>query len=122
VSRRSGDGVTEPDGDRGDVDGAAVDVVAFVEAGCDCAVAAQLVDGSFDDVPQAVGVDVVGDGPAAGAAASFAVAGLVSRFRDDGLDAASAQVRADAAAGVGLVGQDAAGARAGAPRAAAGDP
>jgi hypothetical protein len=38
--------VTEPDPDRGDVDGAAVDELSLVAAGRDCSGLAELVDGA----------------------------------------------------------------------------
>ena len=69
------DGVSEPDSDGGDVDGAAEDVVAFVVAGGDGAVLAELVDGPFHDV--ALPVDVGGRTPVAGRRAPVGLRRLI---------------------------------------------
>ena len=69
------DGVAEPDDDGGDGDGASVDVVAFVVAGGDGAVCAELVDCSFDGV--AVAVMHLVEGGGSSAAGALAVAGGV---------------------------------------------
>jgi hypothetical protein len=50
VSCGSRNGVSEPDPDRGEVDGSAEDVVAFVIAGGYRAVGFEFVDGAFDGV------------------------------------------------------------------------
>ena len=100
------DGVSEPDPDRGDVDGSAPDEVAFVVAGGDGAVLAELAEGTFDGVALLVSGGVEGGWAAARAAAADPVAGLVGGFRDGGLDAALAQVDADRGGGVRLVAQD----------------
>jgi hypothetical protein len=111
--------VAEPDSDRGDVDGAGVDVFAFVVAGGDGAGLAEFVDGAFDDVAVLVGLGVeVGSPTWAGR-----VAGELVGLQGDGrLDAASAQAGADRGVGVGLVGQDTVGSGAGTSTAAARDP
>ena len=121
MSRRSWDGVAEPDPDRGDVDGSAVDEVALVVAGGDGPVLAEPVEGPLDGVALLVGHGVEGGRAAAPAAAPEAVADLVGGLGDGGLDAASPQVGADRPAGVGLVGQDPAGPGPGPSRAAARD-
>ena len=56
-----------------------------------------VVEASLDDVAAAVVDFVVADRSAAAVAAPFPVAGLVRRFRDDGDDAALAQIGADRA-------------------------
>jgi|SRR6516225_416277 len=97
------DGVAEPDSDGGDVDSAAPDVVALVEPGGHGAVLAEAADGALDGVALFVGGRVEGRWPAAVAAASAPVGGLVGGFGDGGLAAAAAQVRPGGGAGVGLV-------------------
>src|SRR6266508_4961697 len=98
-------GVAEPDPDRGDIDGSAVDVVAFVGAHGHGSVAPELVDGSLDRVAVAVGHRVELRPPAALAAAPGAVGDVVRWFGNGGLDAASPQVSADLLVRVSLVGQ-----------------
>src|ERR1700674_2885062 len=98
------DGVAEPDPDRGDVDGAAVDEVALVVPGGDRPVLAKPAEGALDGVALLVGDGVARGRPSAPAAAPEAVADLVGGFGDGGLDAAPPQVSADRPAGVGLVG------------------
>jgi len=84
------DRVSEPDPDRGDVEGALVDVLAFVVAGGHGPGDPQLVDRPLDDVAPLVGLGVEGRGSAAAAAAS-GQAGLGSGgFGDGGLDPAPA--------------------------------
>src|SRR5215213_2735224 len=109
LSRGSSDGVAEPDPDRGEVDGSAECVVAFVVAGGHRPVGFELVDGAFDDVALLVGFAVEHRWPPALAAAAEPVLLLVGGFGDGGLDPASAQVGADPAAGVGLIAQHPAG-------------
>jgi hypothetical protein len=70
----------EPDLDRGDVDGAAVDVVAFVVAGGHGSVALELVDAAFDGVALFVALGVEFGWPPAVAAAVAPVVLLVGRF------------------------------------------
>ena len=65
MSRRSWDGVAEPDPDRGDVDGSAPDEVAFVVPGGHGTVLAELAEGPLDDVALLVGGGVEGGRPAA---------------------------------------------------------
>ena len=98
--------VAEPDHDAGHGEGAPVDVVTFVVAGGHGAVAAELVDGSFDGVAVSV-ADLVESGWSATAGA-LALAGgeLVVFDRDDGGDLAFGQMGTDRLGGVGLVGQD----------------
>ena len=100
------DGISEPDPDRGDVDGSAPDEVAFAVSGGDGAVLAELAEGTFDGVALLVGDGVEGGWPAARAAAPPPVAGLIGGFGDGGRDAALAPMSADRAAGAGLVTQD----------------
>src|SRR3954453_20111659 len=109
LSRGSSDGVAEPDPDRGEVDGSAECVVAFVVSGGHRPVGLELVDGAFDDVALLVDLAVEPGGPPARAAPAQPVVLLVRGFGDGGLDPASAQVGADRAAGVGLVAQHSAG-------------
>jgi hypothetical protein len=54
------DWVTEPDPDRGNVDGALIRLLAFVVAGGDGAVDLKLVDAALDDVAVLVLVAVEG--------------------------------------------------------------
>jgi len=99
------DGVSEPDPDRGDVDGSAPDEVAFVVAGGEGAVLAELAEGTLDGVALLINVGVEGGWAAARAPAAEPVAGLICGFGDGGLDAALAQVGSDRGAGVGLIAQ-----------------
>jgi len=92
VSRRSWDGVAEPDADRGDVDGAAPNKVAFVELGGDGPVLAELADGPFDGVALLVDGRVEGRWSAALAAPAGASWRPGQRARQCCLDAAPAQV------------------------------
>ena len=85
-------GVSQPDPDRGDVDGALVDVFAFVVAGGYGAGAAQLVDRPLDDVALLVGLGVEGRGPPAPAAFGGPVRELVTGLGDGGLDASLARI------------------------------
>jgi hypothetical protein len=100
------DGVSEPDPDRGDIDGSAPDEVAFVIPGGDGTVLAELAEGTLDGVALLVGGRVEGGWPAGRAAAAEPVTGLICGLGDGGLDAAPAQVEADRAAGVGLIAQN----------------
>src|SRR3954454_15660589 len=109
LSRGSSDGVAEPDPDRGEVDGSAECVVAFVVAGGYRSVGFELVDGAFDDVALLVDLAVEPGWPPACAASSQPVVLLVGGFGDGGLDLTFPQVAADRAAGVGLIAQHPAG-------------
>src|SRR5659263_403510 len=100
------DWVAEPDSDAGDVDGAAVDEVAFVGAGGDRAVLTELVDGPFDGVAFLVPFGVEGRGSAALGTAGLAPGYLVRWLRDRRADVPAAQHSADLARGVRLVRQD----------------
>src|SRR3954454_22104903 len=122
LSRGSSDGVAEPDPDRGEVDGSAEGVVAFVVAGGYRPVGFELVDGAFDDVALLVGLAVEPGWPPARAAPAEPVVLLVGGFGDGGLDPAFAQVGADPAAGVGLVAQHPAGSGSGPAGSLAADP
>jgi hypothetical protein len=62
-----------------------------------------VVEASLDDVAVLGEVAVVADRSATAAGLALAVADLVCRFRDDGLDAATAEQAAVTAAAVGLV-------------------
>jgi hypothetical protein len=61
------------------------------------------VEEAFDDVAVLVVLDVVADGPAAGAAFALTVGDLVRALRDDGLDAAGAEQLAVGSGGLRLV-------------------
>src|SRR3954467_14472155 len=122
LSRGSSDGVAEPDPDRGEVDGSAERVVAFVISGGHRPVGLELVDGAFDDVALLVGFGVEPGWPPARAAPPQPVLLLVGGFGNGGLDPALPQVGADPAAGVGLVAQHPAGSGPGPTPAAAADP
>src|SRR3954452_20050427 len=95
-----------PGEDGGQDDAAAVGQGVLVVAGGQGAPLLEHVEAAFDDVPAGVLDRVVVDGAATPGASTFAVAGLVVRLRDDGLDAAAAQVAASAARRVRLVGAD----------------
>lgn len=83
----------------------------FVVAGRDPAPLLEVRESALDDVATAVvGRVERGRAPARGAATE-AVADLVGRLRDDGADAAIAQVLPDRAGGVGLVAADRVGSR-----------
>lgn len=86
----------------------------LVVAGGDAAPGFQLVDQPLDGVPFLVQVAVVADGPATAGPLPLAVGGLVDLLRDDGLDAASAQVGSVAAGRIRLVARDSVGPSAGA--------
>src|SRR3954467_9852987 len=103
LSRGSSDGVAEPDPDRGEVDGSAECVVAFVVAGGHRPVGLELVDGAFDDVALLVGLGVEPGWPPTRAAPPQPVLLLVDGFGDGRPDPALAQVDADLAARVSLV-------------------
>ena len=75
----------------------------FVVSGGDPAPVLQLVEGAFDDVAVLVVIDVVADGSAAAGTLVPAVAALVTRFGDHGLDAARTQVSTVGAGRVRLV-------------------
>src|SRR5229473_3776874 len=107
--------VAEPDADSGDVHGAAVDEVALVVAGGDGPVLAQFVDGPLHGVALLVPLGVEAGWPPAALAAAPPVGDLVGRLGDDGVDVPAAQAGAGRLAGVGLAGQQPAGAG---PRAA----
>src|SRR5215207_6777344 len=109
LSRGSWNGVAEPDSDRGEVDGSAEGVVAFVVAGGHRPVGLELVDGAFDDVALLVDLGVEPGWPTTRTAPPEPVLLLVRGFGDGGLDPALPQVGADPAAGVGLVAQHPAG-------------
>lgn len=65
----------------------------FVAAGVDSAPLLQAREAAMKDVAVPVIVAVVADGPAASGAASEAVADLLRRLRNDGLDTASRRCR-----------------------------
>src|SRR3954453_1655987 len=109
LSRGSWDGEAEPDSDRGEVDGSAEGVVAFVVSGGHRPVGLELVDGAFDDVALLVDLGVEPGWPPALPAPAEPVVLLVGGFGDGGLNSTFAQVGADRAAGVGLVAQHPAG-------------
>lgn len=87
---------------------------SLVIAGGDAPPGLQPVDQALDGVPVLVELGVVTDRPTAPAALLLSVGGLVDLLRDDGLDAASAQVGAVASGRVGLVPGDRVGPGAGA--------
>src|SRR5436190_9615583 len=108
--------MTEPDPDRGHVDGSAPDEVALVVPGGDGAVLAEMAEGPLDDVALLIGRSVEGGRAPAPAAAPQPVPHLVRGLGDGRLDPAPAQVRADRGAGVRLVAQHPAGPGPGPPR------
>jgi hypothetical protein len=69
----------------------------------------ETAEATFDDGAAAVGVAVVADRAAAAGTAAKATGFLVIGFGDHAADPAGAQVDADRARGVGLVGQNTAG-------------
>lgn len=91
-----------------DEDGGAVDDRVFVVASREAAPLLGVAEAAFDDVAVLVVVGIEPDGPAAAWAATFPVALLVAGGfgGDHGLDAATAQVRADRAGRVCLVAAD----------------
>jgi hypothetical protein len=91
VSPGSGDGVAEPDPDRGDVDGALVDTFSLVVSGGDGAEGFELVEAAFHGVAVLVPLGVEGGWPAAGRAAVAAMLFLVFLDRDDRSDTTSAR-------------------------------
>src|SRR4051794_3994138 len=95
----------EPDLDRGDVDGALEDELAFVGAHRDCPEVLELVDRPFDGVALLVGLAVKHWWPSTGRALGEAGLLLIGLLRDRRLDPASPQVKAGLAVGVRLVGQ-----------------
>jgi hypothetical protein len=97
--------VTEPDLDRGDVDGPLEDVLALVGARCDRAEGLELVEGAFGGVALLAGRGAgLRWSPAGGTLRSAGLL-LVALLRDRCLDPPSAQVGPDRAVLVGLVGQ-----------------
>ena len=94
--------MTEPDPDRGHVDGSPPGEVAFVVPGGHGAVLTELAEGALDDVALLIGRSVEGGRAAAPAAAPQPVAGLVRGLGNGGFDPAAAQVSTDRAAGIGL--------------------
>lgn len=116
MSCGSWDGIAEPDSDRGDIDGAVEDVLAFVVAGGHGAELFELVDAAFDNVAAFVGLGVECGWPPALTAPPGSVGLLAGPFGNDGLDPASAQLGADGPAGVGLVSEQPVGSGAGRPR------
>src|SRR5712672_662193 len=76
------DGVAEPDLDRGDVNGAPVDVVAFVGAHGHCAERLELAGGTLGGVAIFAGDRVEGRWPPAFAAPFDAVGDLVGWLGD----------------------------------------
>src|SRR5580704_3409407 len=92
ASGRSWDGISEPDPDRGDVDGGLVHEVALVVAGRDGAELLELGTAALDGVALPVACGVEGGRTASRAAAVAAVFPLVLLDRGDRLDAATAQV------------------------------
>ena len=95
MSPGSWDGVAEPDSDRGDVDGAVEDVLAFVVAGGHRAELCELVDTALDDIAYLVRLGVeLGWSPTL-VAQTGAVGLLVGSFRDGGFDATVTQVGAE---------------------------
>src|ERR1700751_4697470 len=87
--------MTEPDPDRGHVDGPAPDEVAFVVPGRHGAMLAELAERPLDDVALFIGGGVEGGRAAASAAPLEPVLRLVRGFGDGRLNLAAAQVRAD---------------------------
>jgi hypothetical protein len=85
--------MTEPDPDRGDVDGAAPDEVALVIPGRHGAVLAELAERPLDHVALLIGGGVEGGRPAAFAAAPQPVLHLIRGLGNRRLDRAAAQVR-----------------------------
>lgn len=81
----------------------------FVVAGGDAAPLLQARESSFDDVAVSIVVMVVTNGATAAGASAQAVSDLVCGLRNDGLDAAVAQVLTDRSGRVGLVASDAIG-------------
>src|ERR1019366_3963879 len=111
--------VTEPDPDRGDVDGAAVDELSLVAAGRDCSGLAELVDGASTTLRvlyAALSNLVERRWPPALAAPVGSAGDLACLARDRGLDAAGTQRGADRHRGIGLVRQDPVRAGSGTPR------
>jgi hypothetical protein len=104
------DGGPQPDLDRGDVDGAPEDELAFVGAHCDRAEVLELVDRSFHGVALLVGLRVERRWPSTRRALRGAGLLLVGLLRNRRGDPASTQVSADLPVGVGLVGQQSVGA------------
>jgi len=82
------DGIPQPDPDRGDVDGAAVDEVAFVVAGSDRPGSAEFVDRPLDNVAILVRLGVERRRPATFSAA-LTGGDLVGLLRDRGPDPAA---------------------------------
>jgi len=121
VSRGSWDGISQPDPDRRDVDGALVHELALVVPGGDGAELLELGEAALDGVALFVASGVEGGRAAARAAAAAAVLLLVFLHRDDRGDPALAQPGAVSSGGVGLVGQRGAGPGAGPSRAPAAD-
>jgi len=70
VFRGSRNGVAEPDSDRGDIDGSAEHVIAFVVSGGHGPVALEFVDGALDGVALLVDFGVELWWPSAVAAAT----------------------------------------------------
>src|SRR3954465_11187827 len=85
-------GVAEPDLDRGNVDGAAEDELAFVGAHRDRAEVHELVDRSFHRVALLVGLRVERRWPPTGRALRNTGLLLIGLLRSRGYDAASVQV------------------------------
>src|SRR5665811_1545926 len=83
--------VSQPDPDRGDVDGAAVDELPFVVSGRDGSGLAELVDGALDDVAGLVGRLVERRWPPTLAAPVGAAGDLVGLAGDRGLYPAGTQ-------------------------------
>src|SRR4051794_27791214 len=108
-------GGPQPDLDRGDVDGAPEDELAFVGAHRDPTEVLELVDRPFDRVALRVGLRVERRWPPTGRALGGSGLLLVGLLRNRRCDPASAQVSAGRAVGVGLVGQQPVGAGPGPP-------
>lgn len=89
-----------------DEDGSSVDDRVFVVAGGEASPLLGVAEPAFDYVAVLVIGGVEDDRPAASRAATFAVPLLVSGFRDDGLDAALAQLRPGRAGRVRFVSAD----------------
>src|SRR5690606_24417240 len=113
--------VSEPDPDRGDIDGAGVHVLAFVVAAGDGSEGLEFVDAAFDDVALLVAQWIERRRAPATSASTGPVGLLIGRFGDGRGDASPAQAGPDSTAGVRLVGQHPARASAGTAEAAPAD-
>lgn len=114
--------IAEPDLDRGDVDGALVDELAFVGAGGHGAELLELVECAFGGVAGFVFLGVERGGTTTVRALGRADGLLVALLGDGGFDPASPQVGADLAVGVRLVGEQPIGSGPGPARPGPGNP